>query len=323
MPIVIYRAQEKPKNSWIRYFIRRIQLNKNNLVVFVGSTGSGKTWSAASILEMMAEEDGVPFTIDHIVFSLKALMELVNSKKLKKGTKILFDEPQISISSREFQSEANKVFNFLLTTFRHKNWTLFFCTPYEDLLDKTTRKLFHAKFETMSININTKTCKIKPKVMEYNSQLGKFYEKFLRVCYKPRGSSSNIVTKLKFWDIPKPSKELIITYEKKKLDFTTNLNREIMHRLQAYDIKKKGEIDSILNRNTNPLTPLQEKIVICWKKSITKQTEVAKELGVYRTQISINYKWLRNKGYTPNSEGGVTARHISNPSIRSKLNTKV
>jgi energy-coupling factor transporter ATP-binding protein EcfA2 len=305
MAIVVYRGDEKPKNSWVRYFNRRIQLNKNNLVVFTGTTGSGKTWSAISILELMTKEDGVSFTIDHIVFSLKELMELINSGKLVKGSKILFDEPQVSISSRDFMSETNKVFNFLLSTFRHRNWTLFFCTPYEDLLDKATRKLFHAKFETMSININTKTCRIKPKVIEYNSQLGKFYEKFLRVSYKPKQDSNNVVNKLKFWDIPKPSPELIKVYEEKKLAFTTKLNREIMLRLQAYEVKKQGKVNNILNINSKPLTPLQEKIVKLWEEGTIKQVDVNKILNIDKGQLSLNYKWLRNKGYNPNIERGV------------------
>jgi len=323
MAIVLYRNEEKPENSWVRYFLRRIQLNKNNLVVFMGATGSGKTWSGISILEIMSKRDKIPFTIDHIVFSLKELMELINSGMLKKGSKILFDEPQISISNRDFQSEANKVFNFLLTTFRHRNWTLFFCTPYEDLLDKSTRKLFHAKFETMSINVNTKTCKVKPKVIEYNSQIGKFYEKFLRVSYKPLGSSNNVVTKLKFWNVPKPSKELIKEYEKKKLNFTTNLNREIMNKLLAYDIKNKGKIDNILNRNTKPLTEFQEEVVYCWSKGITKQINVVKELNSSKPKVCIAYKMLRNKGYTPNKETGLLLVNNNNQSQPPKSTIEV
>ncbi len=175
----------------------------------------------------------------------------------------------------------------------------------------------------MSININTQTCKVKPKVIEYNSQIGKFYEKFLRVSYKPLGSSNNIVTKLKFWNVPKPSKELIKEYEKKKLNFTTNLNREIMNKLLAYDIKNKGKIDSILNRNTKPLTPLQEKIVECWNEGIINQRLIGLKLGKAREQINMNFKWLRNKGYTPNKKTGVIVSGIPSNNLPPKPTIEV
>lgn len=300
MAIVCYHKGEQPKNSWVRYFNRRIQLNKNNLVVFTGSTGSGKTWSAASILEIMSKEDGAFFGIDHIVFSLKELMELINSDKLKKGSKILFDEPQVSISNREFQSEANKVFNYLLSTFRHRNWTLFFCTPYEDLLDKSTRKLFHAKFETTSINVNTGTCRIKPKFLEYNSQIGKFYEKFLRVSYRPKGSDKNIVTKLKYWDIPKPSKDLIVAYEQKKENFTTNLNKNIMNRLNKYEEGGKSMTKAFIEQTDRteqkPLSPRQK---WAWELACkgNNQVQIAKIMGISPKNANKHLFIASTKGY--------------------------
>ena len=62
------------------------------------------------------EEDGVPFTVDYVVFTLKELMQIINQSDKTEGIKILFDEPQVSIGSRDFQSIANKIFNHLLTT---------------------------------------------------------------------------------------------------------------------------------------------------------------------------------------------------------------
>ena len=76
--IVVYR--EKPKtNSWACWMVgRTTKQNKNNLVSLVGKTGSGKTYTAISICEIMSKMDGVPFTIEHIVFSLRELMDLIN-----------------------------------------------------------------------------------------------------------------------------------------------------------------------------------------------------------------------------------------------------
>jgi len=298
--IIIYR--EKPKtNSWARWMVNRTKKqNKNNLISVVGKTGSGKTYSAISICEMMSKMDNVYFSIDHVVFTLKELMDLINSGNLKKGSKIIFDEPQVSISAREFQSEANKVFNYLLSTFRHKNLTLFFCTPFETLLDKNTRRLFHARFETMSINRNTNTCKLKPRYIEYSDFKTEPYRKQLIVCYKDE-DNNNKSSKLFHWNVPKPSKELIEAYEKKKEEFTNNLNQNISVRLERFEAKGKS-LTSLEQDETKlkPLTLLQRKILDCLKEGLVHHQRIGEKLGKPRPQISTNIKYMRNKGYNVN-----------------------
>jgi len=292
--IVVYRG--KPRvNSWARWMVARtMRNNKNNLVSLIGKTGSGKTWSAISICEIMSKIDGVPFGIEHIIFSLRELMDLINSGKLKRGSKIVFDEPQVSIAAREFQSEANKVFNYLLSTFRHRNLTLFFCTPFDTLLDKNTRRLFHAGFETLSINKNDNTCRLKPRFLEYNDYTDKLYRKQLIVQFKDKHGSSRY-RKLFYWDVPKPGKELIEQYEKKKLEFTTRLNVNISARLKKFD--ESGKSMTSMDTRKEPLTELQEKILELMKQGITNQTEIGRKLGKPASQISINTKYIRNKGY--------------------------
>jgi len=294
MSIVIFRDKKIPEKPWIRYFLRRIEMNQNNLVVIIGKTGGGKTWAGLSCCEMISKKNKVPFGVDNVVFSLKELMSLINSGKLKKGSSILFDEPQCSISAREWQTETNRIFNYLLSTFRHRCLNLFFATPYEDLLDLSTRKLFHAKFQTAGINLNTQTCKIRPKTIEYNSQNKIFYEKWLRVCYKPQGSSSYVTRKYQFWDIPKPSDELIKLYEMKKLEFTTQLNKEIEERLNAIEAKKKGKPKEQLT-----ISPFQGEVLSLWVQGIQKQREIARILGKSYDYIRDTVRILRDKGILP------------------------
>jgi len=297
MAMIVYKdSKTKPKNSWVKYFLGRIKQNKNNLVAIVGSTGSGKTWSAISICEMMSKENGVYFGVENIVFTLKKLMELINSKNLKKGSCIIFDEPQISISSREFQSEANKIFNYLITTFRHRNLTLFFCTPYEDLLDLSTRKLFHAKFLTLSIDTNKGKVILKPMTIEYNSHNRKFYEKFLRVVYKEDEDKDEYSKRiLKSWGVPKPSKELIKVYEEKKLEFTTNLNKNIEERLNHYEQSQKEKYK--VKDTRKPLTDKQKDVLIALSKHSGDVKQVSKELGIGERIVYFHLKQARKKDY--------------------------
>jgi ABC-type oligopeptide transport system ATPase subunit len=306
VPIVVYKEKAKP-HAWARWMRgRTMRKNNNNLISVVGKTGSGKTWVAMSICEIMSEMDGVPFDVDHIVFSLTELMELINSGKLKRGSKIVFDEPQISIGAREFQSEANKVFNFLISTFRHRNFTLFFCTPFEKLLDKSTRRLFHAKFETISINPNKKTCRIKPRFIEYSDFKEHPYRKQLLVVVKNSETGKSDTNKVAYWDLPKPSQELIDKYEIKKREFTDRLNKNIYKRLQEFD-RDKGLITSEGDEfdEKKPLNPKSIQPLV-WEeaqKGYYNQSELAKKVSeklgrvVSQGEISRAGKSMHKKGY--------------------------
>lgn len=230
--LVIYRGKPQA-NSWAKWMLNRTKrLNKNNLISIVGKTGSGKTLSAISICEIMSKMGNILFDVrKNVVFTLNALMNLINSGELRKGSMIICDEFQCSISAREFQSKANKVFNYLLSTFRHLNLTLFFCTPFESLLDKNTRRLFHAKFETLSINTKKQTCKLKPRYLEYSDFKAEPYRKQLIVFHKDeRGINSS--SKVFHWEVPRPSKENEKIYEEMKFEFTSNLNKNISTELK-------------------------------------------------------------------------------------------
>jgi len=252
IPLVRYEPGEKLNGTWIRYFLRRIEQNKNNLVTIVGQTGSSKTWSGMSICEMISKKNGVPFGVNNIVFTLREFLELINKtgkERLRKGSCIIFDEPQVTISNKEFMSKANKIFNYIASTFRHRNLNVFFCTPYEDLLDLSTRKLFHAKFETVSINKKEQTAKLNPKVVIYNSQKRKFYECWIRRQFIRPGKNRYVIEPLKRWSIPKPSKDLIKAYELKKKAFTTDLNKGLEKDLNAVEFKEiRSKLNKILKR---------------------------------------------------------------------------
>jgi len=291
MTYVWYKNEgEERRHTWIRYFLLRIKKNKNNLVVVTGATGSGKSFSAMAICELISQSNNIPFEIDNVVFGLLPLMKLINSGKLKKGSCIIFDEPQISISAREFQSKANRIFNYLVSTFRHKNFNLFFCTPYEDLLDKSARKLFHAKLECISIDLKTQQVVLRPVILNYNAHLQKFYGEFLKVRYKPVGVNRHVTKKIEEWCVPKPSIELINAYEKKKTDFTSNLNKVLQKDLEAYEQKhqpkEKKEVKLTANQQT----------AVSLMTSLKNASKVAEIMGKETKQIYVLLRDAKEKG---------------------------
>lgn len=272
---------EKQEPSWIRYIKGRIQKNKNFLGFISGPTGSGKSYSGLSICKMVDPD----FTTSRVVFSLEELMVLINSGTLKKGSAILLEEAGVWVSSRTWQSETNRVINYLLQTFRHRNFVLIFNSPYMDFIDAATRKLFHAEFETLRIDYEREKVILKPSLIQYNSRRQKFYYKFLRLAIKGQG-----VFPIKTWGVPKPPKKLTEEYEDIKLKFTQGLNRDILESLKIKRIRKESQ--------TKRLTEKQERAVNLMGK-YGDAHKVAEEMGVHFTAVYNHLKLARNKGYEP------------------------
>ena len=215
--------------SMVRYIRRRIQNNKNFLATITGPTGSGKSWTALSIAELTDPT----FTAERIIFKGRELMKLINTGDLKPGSVIVWDEAGIDLSNRNWQSVTNKMLNALLQTFRHKNFILLFTVPFHDFIDVASRKLFHADFETQRINKLEEVVVIKPKLLQYNSNLAKWYRKYLKV--KINGA----IVKIRKWKVPKPSNGLIKAYEEKKNQYTKQLNQDIDGELAKLDPSMK------------------------------------------------------------------------------------
>ena len=183
------------------------------------------------------------FNIDACIFRSVELMELMETiPPEKKGKVIVWDESGIELSSRSWQSTVNKMMNFFLQTFRHRNIILLFTVPYTSFLDAQTRKLLHATFETRKIHTDKKAVEIKPKYLQYNSGLDKTYEHYLQREFNGRWQL------VKKWLVPKPSKELIESYEEKKLKFTSQLNNEIKMELTKYSKTSSNPVEMIFSK---------------------------------------------------------------------------
>ena len=251
-PKVIYNDINEPRvNSVIKYMNNRvITTNKNFLCAVTGPTGSGKSWVCLKICEDYSNMYGIEFNPEfHIISSLKELLLLITSKdidkKIRVGSIILFDEPQIETNSREWQSEANKAFNQLTSTFRNQRLIILFATPYLEFIDKQSRMLFHAEFEVQGYNINTKITTIKPRFLDWNKYRQQFMHKMLIVKYPMEGKNNLVRTKVNNWKLFVASKHITDVYERKKKEFTDKLNAKLLNNLllkeKTIESKNKNE----------------------------------------------------------------------------------
>jgi len=240
---------------------RLLEQNKNWLAIITGGTGSGKSWSALRLAEMIDPD----FNITKVCFTSKDFMKTLNSDKIKKGACIVFDEAGVGIPSREWYSVSNKLINYVLQTFRHRNLAVIFTTPSFEFIDSQARKLFHFYFETMKIYRRAGVCILKPLMIQHNPRLGKTYFKYPEY---PEG----LLKRLK---VHKPSHELIMAYERKKKLFSKKLGEDIEETLAAASEKE---------RKSKPLT--DEECIKIIKKKLKGEKVTASKI---RSVVPVSY----------------------------------
>ncbi len=143
IPLEIREKQTwKLSDNWARKFAgilhdRLWEQNKNFIVIFVGETGSGKSYSALAMAEMIDPD----FSIEKVVYKPRDFLNLLD--KCKKGDVLVFDEAGVGIPAREWQSIQNKLMGYVLQTFRYKNIGVFMTTPSMSFIDKQVKILTH------------------------------------------------------------------------------------------------------------------------------------------------------------------------------------
>lgn len=217
---------------WIKYIKNRIANNKNFLGCFIGQTGSGKSWSAISLKELLDEGE---FDTSFIFFKSTDFLKTLVEKDLPKGTVLIWDEAGKDLNAKQWQAKANRVVNIVMQVFRRENLIILFTLPYFSFLDSDARKLVHATFETQTIDRDKKEAVVKPLLIQVNQDTGKMYKKFLRVSDEEKG-----VVPVKRIRLPMPNPEIVKEYEDVKEAFAKETYREALNDLLALETKKKN-----------------------------------------------------------------------------------
>lgn len=275
---------------------KRLRLNLNLFCMFTGKLGGGKSWSAISF----AQELDTNFDVDkQVVFDFRSCMNLINSDwfQAKKMKIVIWDEPQITISNRAWQSQMNKLVNYLVSTFRHQNIVLIMAAPYTDFLDSQTMKLLHWEFQCSSVDKKNKQCIVFPKYQQYNPYKKKTYPHPLYVIV----NNKRVITRT--WRINKPDDESTGIYEKNKVNFTSNLNKSIQNTLDDMEkipkLKENNKLSSFYDifTTTKSATTQGFKVLECWKVGIFNHKEIAEKCNTKPSNISYIEKNLIKRGY--------------------------
>jgi len=212
---------------------RRInKFNKNLCFVFVGETGSGKSWSALAL----AESVDPTFNVDRVIFTPLEFMKLLRSGTLEQGMAIIFDEAGVCYGARDWYKNINKSMNMAVQSFRQQNLLTIFTIPDISMIDSQARNLMHMAADTLYIDFQKKQCVCK--VYHLVKRL-KYKEPHTRwpVVILPSGKRADITT-MRF---DRPSLALRRRYDEKKRAFLEEMYDKRIGELEADDLKKEAK----------------------------------------------------------------------------------
>ncbi len=200
--------------SFLELLTLRLLKNYSNIIVFVGKTGVGKSYSAITLANALDPD----FSVNKIFFDLKELMEYLLD--CKKGEAILLEEAGVLCGHRDFMELTNKVFSYVTQTMRFKCINLLITLPNFYMLDKVARTLtnFLVYCHTREQNyVQATIYKIKN-----NPLYGQNYLESL--------------CEFKFYLNPS-LKPLFCEYEKKKSEFFDSLLKKSIKKLEEIEQK--------------------------------------------------------------------------------------
>ena len=259
--------------NFIDVIKNRLEQNKNALLAVVGETGSGKSYSALRLAELIDDDFNVS---GKVCFRPIEFVKAV--QRARKGAAIVFDEAGVGIPAREWWSIQNRLLDYVIQTFRFKNLCVIFTMPNLNFIDEHARLLFHYVLETQFIDYEAESVVLKPfKIMSY-SRAKKTYLVYPRL--------KNVVIRRLL--VSKPSERVIKEYEAKKERYLSELYTEITETLEPKAEKDarsvEDEIIAYFEENPELLkrfkrkTDLQVFIRQKWRIGIEKSRLIANML---------------------------------------------
>lgn len=208
-------GREREFESWILNWIysRREEQRPINLV-FVGETGSGKSFSALSL----AEKVDPNFSVDNVVFTIEQFMAKLNSRP-PAGTVIVFDEAGLEISNKEWHDMQIIIFGKTAQSMRYRGIMVFYTVPRLPFIDSTTRQLIQLLLESTGERGTMKPFLIRPSSDRNDNRPWYVYPKMTITDKDER----TLMYEYRAMVFPMPPKSLYVPYEAKKDEYLTGV----------------------------------------------------------------------------------------------------
>jgi|TARA_Y100000310_G_scaffold311603_1_gene358049 ABC-type dipeptide/oligopeptide/nickel transport system ATPase component len=140
-------CEQQRKECLGELYIKRIQkriLTKNYITLFLGETGSGKSWASLRLAEQLDPN----FTHDNVIYTQKDFHEKIQNAKPYSA--FVYEEVGVNMASHDFWK--NITTNAILQTFRHQHLILIMNCPVIDFISRQAVKLIHSSYLIKSMN---------------------------------------------------------------------------------------------------------------------------------------------------------------------------
>jgi hypothetical protein len=274
------------ERAWVTYIKAKVtEQNQSFPTLVVGQTGSGKSWSTLRL----CQEIDPDFTLDgnwffRAVEFYKEFNKYYKDKEnVKRGKIWVLDEAGVDFSSDDWQSKTNKIFAKVFSTARFRNYIFFGTVPFVDFISKKIRQLMQYRMTANYVEKkkDVERSVIVPRCLQWNSRKEDFYyHKLIKITDDDKEIPINRLL------LPKPCKRLRDEYEKRREEFSDNLDAELLQQLEEIN-----EADS-----TKPLNPEFQQM-IDYVKIGKKQDEIAELMGFPKTRIVERMRKLRKRGW--------------------------
>jgi hypothetical protein len=263
-----------------KIFERRFDNNGNVLLLVVGKTGSGKSWSCMRIAELWYKHRfNEPFPQHNICFSLAEAGKLIRNNNMRKGEFLIVEEAGVIVNSLDFQNKIIKLFHAFLQSGRCKNLGIIFNFPNMSMITKTAKTLAHGVFQTTALDTHSGFVTLKPFALSTNPIFGKTYQKY------PIQKMNHHYVQVKRIKIGKPTNELLKVYEERKQKFVDGVLDDFLDA-----VKDKEEKQLAIPNIWVAIKGLIE-------KGIHGHVEIAKILNVSQPFVSRSLKRMEENGY--------------------------
>jgi len=257
--------------------------NANEIIVH----NCGKSLGALKLCEVISRELGHEFDINDCVFGIQDLLQKVvdiqeafQRGENVQGKCVLYDEAGISMDNRQWHESTHKALNDCLETFRFLNIVLMITVPGRANVDSKMRALAHAIFNPIAKKVDHTL--VKPLLLKENIVMDIEYKKYLQIRH------AGWRMKVRTMKVYLPEIKLRNAYDRKMKEFKFGINVSSLRKMKPIDEKKNVELPRLSER--------QEKIYRMKKVGLANN-EIAHQLMITPTSVSVHLRNIRGKGY--------------------------